>query len=297
RRRRRALALPPGHGAASPPRDRESSPVRHHARRPRADPRRGGAWHRPEHDEPRGRARAGIQRLERRGGQSPRARDDPFFHAHARRPDGFHAGHLRHPDRAGYGPAAPAGRAPRPDDPGEATGAVRRALLAAPDGGGPARELRARARVPVHTRRGGRSRGMAGDPAQAGAIRQVRLILPLFAVSTLATCGRARESQLFELLPPGRTGVTFANRLPDDSAFNILTYMYYYDGGGVAVGDINNDGLPDLYFTSNVGPNRLYLNKGDYRFEDVTERAGVADSDGWKTGVTMADVNADGYVD
>src|SRR5438445_6818712 len=73
--------------------------------------------------------------------------------------------------------------------------------------------------------------------------------------------------------------------------------MYYYDGGGVAVGDINNDGLPDLYFTSNVGPNRLYLNKGDYRFEDVTDRAGVADSDGWKTGVTMADVNGDGFVD
>ncbi len=119
----------------------------------------------------------------------------------------------------------------------------------------------------------------------------------LAAALALAACGRAREPQLFELLPPERTGVTFANRLPDDTAFNILTYMYFYDGGGVAVGDVNNDGLPDLYFTSNVGPNRLYLNKGDYRFEDVTERAGVADPDGWKTGVTMADVNGDGYVD
>ncbi len=99
------------------------------------------------------------------------------------------------------------------------------------------------------------------------------------------------------MLPPERTGVTFANRLPDDTAFTILDYMYYYDGGGVAVGDINNDGLPDLYFTSNVGPNRLYLNKGNYRFEDITQRAGVADSEGWKTGVTMADVNGDGLVD
>ena len=110
-------------------------------------------------------------------------------------------------------------------------------------------------------------------------------------------CGHDRTPPLFELLPPDRTGVTFVNRLPDDSAFNIISYMYYYDGGGVAVGDINNDGLPDLYFTSNVGPNRLYLNKGNYRFEDVTDRAGVADPDGWKTGVTMADVNGDGYVD
>ena len=100
----------------------------------------------------------------------------------------------------------------------------------------------------------------------------------LLAALAVAGCGRAREPKLFELLSPARTGVTFANRLPDDTAFNILTYMYFYDGGGVAVGDVNNDGLPDLYFTSNVGPNRLYLNKGDYRFEDVTERAGVADS-------------------
>ena len=123
------------------------------------------------------------------------------------------------------------------------------------------------------------------------------LTLAIAAGVALAGCGRAREPQLFELLPPERTGVTFANRLPDDTAFNILSYMYYYDGGGVAVGDINNDGLPDLYFTANIGPNRLYLNKGDYRFEDITDRAGVADSEGWKTGVTMADVNGDGYVD
>src|SRR6266699_1996695 len=141
--------------------------------------------------------------------------------------------------------------------------------------------------------------GTVEEPNRRGhrSSERTRVELLLAATLALAACGRAREPQLFESLSPERTGVTFTNRLPDDTAFNILTYMYFYDGGGVAVGDVNNDGLPDLYFTSNVGPNRLYLNKGDYRFEDVTERAGVADPGGWKTGVTMADVNGDGYVD
>ena len=91
--------------------------------------------------------------------------------------------------------------------------------------------------------------------------------------------------------------MSFVNEVPDDSTFNILNYLYYYNGGGVAAGDINNDGLPDLYFTSNLGRNRLYLNKGDYRFEDVTDRAGVADPVAWKSGVAMADVNGDGHLD
>src|SRR5947209_3153021 len=124
-----------------------------------------------------------------------------------------------------------------------------------------------------------------------------RAALLLAAAVALAGCSRAKEPRLFELLSPESTGVTFVNRLPEDTAFNILNYLYYYNGGGVAVGDINNDGLPDLYFSSNLGPNRLYLNKGNYRFEDVTDRAGVAGPEGWKTGVTMADVNGDGYVD
>ncbi len=114
----------------------------------------------------------------------------------------------------------------------------------------------------------------------------------------LAACRGATEAPtLFELLPPETTGVTFANRLPEDTAFNILNYLYYYNGGGVAAGDVNGDGLPDLYFTSNIGSNRLYLNRGNYRFEDVTVRAGVAGTGGWTTGVTMADVNGDGRLD
>ncbi|MEJ7813066.1 MAG: VCBS repeat-containing protein [Gemmatimonadaceae bacterium] len=122
------------------------------------------------------------------------------------------------------------------------------------------------------------------------------------SLAALTACERAQKSEgsaptLFERLAPEATGVGFVNELPEAADFNILNYLYYYNGGGVAAGDVNGDGLPDLYFSSNLGPNRLYLNKGNYRFEDVTARAGVAGPDGWKTGVTMADVNGDGNLD
>jgi len=118
------------------------------------------------------------------------------------------------------------------------------------------------------------------------------------AVCGLTACSRESHSPpLFELLKPEATGITFANTLPEKPDFNPLNYLYYYNGGGVAAGDIDGDGLPDLYFTSNLGPNKLYRNKGNYQFEDITDKAGVADRDGWKTGVTMADVNGDGRLD
>lgn len=124
---------------------------------------------------------------------------------------------------------------------------------------------------------------------------------PAFIVAgvlALVACdGREKAPTLFELLEPKATGVAFINDLPERADFNILNYLYYYNGGGVAVGDIDGDGLPDLYFTSNLGSDKLYLNKGNYRFEDITERAGVKGPPGWKTGVTMADVNGDGRLD
>jgi hypothetical protein len=118
-------------------------------------------------------------------------------------------------------------------------------------------------------------------------------------VVALVGCERAAPSAppLFELLSPEATGVVFANTLPEKPDLNPLNYLYYYNGGGVAAGDIDGDGLPDLYFTSNLGPNKLYRNKGNYVFEDITDKAGVGDPDGWKTGVTMADVNGDGKLD
>ena len=125
------------------------------------------------------------------------------------------------------------------------------------------------------------------------------VVAALVALVALVACGTRTPTAppLFELLSPTTTGVTFANTLPENPDFNIINFLYYYNGAGVAVGDVNNDGLPDLYFTSNLQSNRLYLNKGNYHFEDVTERAGVGGSGGWTTGATMADVNGDGYPD
>jgi hypothetical protein len=103
--------------------------------------------------------------------------------------------------------------------------------------------------------------------------------------------------QLFSRLPSSYTGVGFENRLADTHELNVFTYRNYYNGGGVALGDLTGDGLPELLLTSNLGANRLYLNEGEFRFRDVTEEAGVAGRGSWATGVTFADINGDGLLD
>ncbi|WPR75497.1 VCBS repeat-containing protein [Algoriphagus sp. NG3] len=118
----------------------------------------------------------------------------------------------------------------------------------------------------------------------------------LLSFVLLLSCGK-KEEKLFELMPADYTGIQFENTLTSSDSLNILEYLYFYNGGGVAAGDINNDGLVDLYFACNQTSNRLYLNKGNFQFEDITESAGVSGAGGWSTGVTMADVNGDGLLD
>jgi hypothetical protein len=111
-----------------------------------------------------------------------------------------------------------------------------------------------------------------------------------------ASCNRSNN--LFTSLSPSSTNIHFSNKLEKRKGLNILYYLYYYNGGGVATGDINNDGLPDIYFTANnKGGNKLYLNQGNFQFEDITDKAGVAGTSDWCTGATMADVNDDGFLD
>jgi hypothetical protein len=111
------------------------------------------------------------------------------------------------------------------------------------------------------------------------------------------TVPAARTGQLFTLLPSSSTGVTFANRLAETRDVNVFTYRNFYNGGGVALGDLSGDGLPELVLTSNQGGPRLYLNLGQFHFRDITDAAGIAEHDRWTTGVTLADVNGDGRLD
>jgi enediyne biosynthesis protein E4 len=103
--------------------------------------------------------------------------------------------------------------------------------------------------------------------------------------------------RLFISLPGEQTGISFVNEIADAPDFNVFRYRNFYNGGGVAIGDINNDDLPDIFFTANMKKNRLYLNKGNFRFEDITDKAGVGGRKPWDTGVLMVDVNGDGLLD
>lgn len=128
-------------------------------------------------------------------------------------------------------------------------------------------------------------------------IRNIFVILVSITFFGCQTETVEQSEKRFELIPSSQSGITFRNDLKEDITLNIFNYMYFYNGGGVAIGDLNDDKLPDLYFTANQAPNKLYLNKGNFTFEDVSDIAGVAGTDTWSTGVTFVDINEDGLLD
>ena len=125
----------------------------------------------------------------------------------------------------------------------------------------------------------------------------IKVVILLFVISISVRCKPEDPPKRFIALPSSQTGIDFSNQLDPRPELNILNYIYYYNGGGVAAGDFNQDGLTDLYFTSNQGEDKLYLNKGQFEFIDITKTSGIVNNYGWTSGVTVADVNSDGRMD
>ncbi len=145
------------------------------------------------------------------------------------------------------------------------------------------------------------------------SLSSIKFVMILLTAFLLISCAKENENfnkekenieesaieltSMFERVPSSETSITFKNKIIENRDINYFKYEYIYNGGGVAAGDINNDGLPDLLFTANMGLNRLYLNKGDFKFEQITNSAGIKTVNDWVTGVTFADVNGDGWLD
>jgi len=126
----------------------------------------------------------------------------------------------------------------------------------------------------------------------------VKILLCTFSTFlTVCSCTNSKKATLFEKLPSSHTQIYFNNQIIETDSFNILTNEYIFNGGGVGVCDINKDGLPDLFFSGNMVSNRLYINKGNLKFDDITEESGLKSTEFWATGIAIADVNGDGWMD
>lgn len=124
-----------------------------------------------------------------------------------------------------------------------------------------------------------------------------KIVIPFFILAVLASCSKQKDTPLFEKINANQSGINFANQLSYTEELNPYTYRNFFNGGGVSLGDINNDGLLDIFFSGNMVENKLYLNKGNWQFEDISQQSGTAGSNFWATGSTFVDINNDGWLD
>src|SRR6187455_1460793 len=117
----------------------------------------------------------------------------------------------------------------------------------------------------------------------------------LFTAFIFLSCKKQEQKTLFNLMD--NTGINFVNEVEDTKEENCFQFRNYYNGGGVALGDLNNDGLPDIVLTSNLGNNAVYINKGNFKFDDITGKCGFDQKGQWSTGVSLVDINHDGWLD
>ncbi|MFW5762155.1 MAG: FG-GAP repeat domain-containing protein, partial [Cyclobacteriaceae bacterium] len=120
--------------------------------------------------------------------------------------------------------------------------------------------------------------------------------LSLIYVMVFIAC-QSDNKPLFSLVPADQSGIEFSNTITQNDSFNIIDYTYLYNGSGVGVADFNNDGLQDIFFAGNMVSNKLYINKGDFKFEDISESSGISTPNRWCTGVSIVDINGDGFQD